>query len=122
MRIIVITTILKVVGGMTAGVVLSYGYATQGIGIEHADEDKPVNEPTFETHRAVAVELCGGPVVKPGPEMYATHVVVVKLDGSLVRMPIAEAWKRAESKTRADDMWTIAVCRSDIVNPNVRKV
>ena len=122
MRTAVVKMLLIWAAGMCFGITISNGFADQGMHTADIDDNKPVNEPTFETHRTAAVELCGGPVIKPGPETYATHVVVVKLDGSMVRMPIDEAWKRAKSKTRADDIWSIAVCRSDIVNPNVRKV
>lgn len=113
MRMTIVKSGLTAAWGMCLGITLSYGLATHGVGIDRADEDKPVNSPSWTTHQDAAREFCGGDVVEASSDIWATHVVVVKLNGLMVRMPIDEAFDRAESKSRADDIWTIGVCKSD---------
>lgn len=38
-------------------------------------------------------------------------VVVERRDGRLLRMPFAEAYRRARNASAADDVWTIGACR-----------
>lgn len=102
------------ISGALFGISGSFLFAQNGIGVDRVDDEKPENSPSWTTHQDAARELCGGPVVKPGPGVFATHVVVMKLNGLLVRMPIDQAWDRAKSKAYADDIWTIAVCKSDV--------
>lgn len=124
MRSTIIKLAINVIGGMAFGAVLSVGFASQGIGTTSTDHDKPVNAPNYATHADSARPLCflhteEWDVVKAGPNVVAGHVVVVKLNGSLVRMDTSEAFERAESKTRADDIWVVGVCRGDIVERRV---
>lgn len=78
------------------------------------DDTKPSNSPSYETHEDMAARVCGGPVVAPNPEQSATDVVVVRMDGRVVRMDTSDAWGRVNSKTDADDVWVIGVCVSDL--------
>lgn len=45
-----------------------------------------------------------------GPTVPATVVVVTRA-GHPLQMPFDEAYQRARSATRADDVWTIGACR-----------
>lgn len=40
-----------------------------------------------------------------------TSVVVVRRDGHPARIPFDEAFHRATSKSKADDVWTVGACR-----------
>lgn len=40
-----------------------------------------------------------------------TAVVVLRRNGDLARMPLAEALRRARSTSAADDVWTVGRCR-----------
>lgn len=79
------------------------------------EKTKPSNAaPAFETHRATAERVCSGAVVAPDSGQLAAAVVVIKLDGSAVRMDTSDAFDRQESKTDADDVWVIGVCKRDL--------
>lgn len=75
------------------------------------DHEKPVNWPTYDTHRAQAEAVCKGAVVRPGKTTMAEHVVVVRNDGRIGLMSTQEAWDRGQSKSYADNVWTIAICK-----------
>jgi hypothetical protein len=77
-------------------------------------DEKPVNEPTFESTKSLAKKVCGGPVVRTGHGRTAANVVVVRQTGEVVLMDTDEAFDRIESKTPGDDVWTVAICRSDL--------
>lgn len=84
-------------------------------------KNKPLNSPSYDSvaHRQAASELCAAEtghigLVRAG-KVVAGHVVVVRLDGVMERMDTTEAWDRAESKTRADDIWVVGVCKADVV-------
>lgn len=124
MRSTIVKVAVNIVMGMGIGATLSVGFASHGIGTASTDQDKPVNAPNYATHADAARPLCflhteEWDVVKAGPNIVAGHVVVVKLDGSMVRMDTSEAFDRAGSKTRADDIWVVGVCRGDIVGRRV---
>lgn len=109
--------------GWILGAVMVVAYIGQPSDLDlHTDE--PVNAPNYATHAAMAQGLCfldtgEQDVVKAGPNVVAAHVIVVKLNGSMVRMDTSEAFDRAGSKTRADDIWVVGVCRGDIVKRRV---
>lgn len=92
---------------------VSFAAANQ-VDIETIDGNEPANAPSFETHEAAAQMVCGGPVLESGNDIVAGHVIVVPLDGKVVRMDTTEAWSRVRSKTTADDVWVIGVCRKDV--------
>ena len=84
------------------------------VDVKAIDGNEPANAPSFETHEAAAQMVCGGPVLESGPDIVAGHVIVVPLNGRVVRMDTTEAWSRVRSKTTADDVWVIGVCRKDV--------
>lgn len=97
--------------GSAIAATLSWGFASQGMYVDLPADDKPVNAPSFETHAGIAREVCGGPVVEMAP--IASHVVVVRMNGDVVRMSVDEAYDRNTSKTHADNVWVVGVCTSD---------
>lgn len=102
--------------GSAIAATLSWGFASDGVGTIR--EPKPVNEPTFETHGEVASQLCdvetGSPkLLRATNRVLSKFVVVVRNDGVMLRMETGEAFDRAQSKTRADDIWSVGVCDRD---------
>lgn len=89
-----------------------------------ADEDpKPLNAPSYDSapHRLAASQLCQVETDKPGlirasGEVVAGHVIVVRQDGVMQRMGTREAWDRTESKSEADNIWVVGVCKADVQN------
>lgn len=73
--------------------------------------NEPMND-YFVTHRAVAEKLCDGPVLRAGPKMFFHRTVVMRLDGSAELMETSEVHRRYKTKTRADQVWPVAVCAS----------
>jgi hypothetical protein len=67
--------------------------------------------PTFENWKKQSREVCKGEIVAPSDKWSATHVVIVNLNMETKLMDIDQAWKRVESKTTDDDVWTVAICR-----------
>lgn len=84
------------------------------VDVKAIDGNEPVNAPSFETHEAAAQVVCGGPVLESGNDIVAGHVIVVPLNGKVVRMDTTEAWGRVRSDTTADDVWVIGVCKKDV--------
>lgn len=84
------------------------------VDVKAIDGNEPANAPSFETHEAAAQAVCGGPVLESGNDIVAGHVIVVPLNGKVTRMDTTEAWSRVRSKTTADDVWVIGVCRKDV--------
>jgi len=102
--------------GSAIAATLSWGFATDGVGIDR--DPKPVNEPTFETHGEAARQLCkvetgNASLIRSSDLVLSKNVVVVRLNGHMVRMDTGEAFERAQSKTRADDIWVVGVCESE---------
>lgn len=90
-------------------------------------KNKPLNAPSYDSapHRIAASELCEVETGKPGlvqasKKVWATNVVVVRQDGIMQRMDTTEAWDRSKSKNRADDIWVVGVCKSDIVKQEAK--
>jgi hypothetical protein len=88
--------------------------AANPVDVKAIDANRPANAPSFETHEAAAQMVCGGPVLESGNDIVAGHVIVVPLNGKVTRMDTTEAWGRVRSKTTADDVWVIGVCRKDV--------
>jgi hypothetical protein len=47
-----------------------------------------------------------------GRQRLSDRVVVIRLDGAAQRMSFDEAWRRGQTDTRADDVWTVGWQRS----------
>ena len=105
---------------MAASAVLATWAAANPIDVKSVDGNEPVNSPSYDStvHRQAASELCAAETGRNGlvraGKVVAGHVVVVRLDGVMERMDTTEAWGRAESKTRADDIWVVGVCKADV--------
>lgn len=86
--------------------VLATAYVNQG------STTGPDMTPTYGGYRAQAEEVCDGAVVRTGPEIASSRVVVVRNDSSVVIMTTAAA---RDLLQRDVPLWPIAVCRADIV-------
>lgn len=105
---------LMQVGLVTVASILATWMAANQADVKAVDGNEPQNAPTFRSHLAQAKAICGGPVVKTGPEKRASHVVVVRLNGQMTLMDVGEAIDRFESKTEADNVWAVAICRKHL--------
>jgi len=115
-RTIMIQTVIRIAFSTFSAGMLAYFASPALMPTDTSlDETKPVNEPTFANTLDEAKALCGGPVVKTGPEKVAAHVVVVLLNGKTVRMDTGEAIARWESRTDADNVWAVAICKKDLL-------
>jgi hypothetical protein len=121
-RTAIVITGVKVAAGFVVLVSAALTVGNSGMVRTVNDSDKPVNTPSYAsvTHRQAASMVCEVETGNAGlrqasPSVWAAYVVVVRLDGTMQRMDTTEAWDRAESETRADDIWVIGVCAGDIV-------
>lgn len=102
--------------GSAIAATLSWGFATDGVGTKR--DPKPVNEPTFETHGEAARQLCkvetgDDSLIRSSDLVLSKNVVVVRLNGRMVRMPTDEVFERSQSKTSADNVWVVGICESE---------
>lgn len=100
-----------------AGVTATFALANQA-DQKSIDGNEPVNVPTYESALPESRRICRQPVVMSEPKLYATHVVVVRQNGDTVRMDTGEAWARAKSEERSDDVWVVGICAEDLVDPS----
>lgn len=78
------------------------------------DHVKPVNWPTYETHRDEASKVCHGRVLEPSKKTPSPWVIVVKNNGDVVKMATQEAWDRSNDKNEFNHVWTIGVCKKHV--------
>lgn len=102
--------------GMTATFALCLGSVFYVV--KPFETAKPENIPTYESALPESRKICRQPVVTSEPKLYATHVVVVRQNGDTVRMDTGEAWARAKSEERSDDVWVVGICAEDLVDPS----
>lgn len=120
LRTAIVLTGLKIASGFVALGILGLSL---GPLFAPADETtKPLNAPSYDSapHRLAASQLCKVETGKPGlvqanSEVVAAHVIVVRQDGVMQRMDTSEAWDRTESKSEADNIWVVGVCKKDVV-------
>jgi hypothetical protein len=77
-------------------------------------EELPVNSPDWSTHQDQARKVCKGPAVPSGDKVFASHVVVVKMNGRTVRMGLDRAFKMNQNEDT--NVWVIGVCKRDILD------
>lgn len=120
-----VRTSIVITGVKIASSFVGLGLLGLGLGPLFAPADettKPLNAPSYDSapHRLAASQLCKVETGKPGliqarNEVVAGHVIVVRQDGVMQRMDTSEAWDRTESKSEADNIWVVGVCKKDVV-------
>lgn len=108
---------ISIVSRMVAVTIFALCCGSAFVVTKSLDDQKPVNEPTYESALPESREICRQPVVVPESHIYATDVVVVRQNGDTVRMDTTEAWNRIESPEDSDDVWVVGICAEDIVDP-----
>lgn len=95
--------------------------------VKAIDGNEPENTPSYDSavHRQAAAMVCkvetgNSRIVRSEGTVVAAHVMVVRLNGVMERMDTSEAWDRTKSKTKADDVWVIGICKADIQNQGVK--
>lgn len=121
-RTAIVITAMKVVSAFVALGIL--GLSLGPLFAPAHEDTKPLNAPSYDSapHRLAASQLCKVETGKPGliqasGEVVAAHVIVVRQDGVMQRMDTGEAWDRTESKSEADNIWVVGICKKDVVKP-----
>lgn len=112
---------------VAVGSVLATWALANPVDVKAVDGNEPQNAPSYDsaTYRQAAALVCkvetgNGHIVPSGEDKIAAHVVVVRMDGTMERMDTTEAWDRSKSKTEADNIWVIGICKADVQNRAVK--